>query len=785
MSVIHTTAGWLTFRPAAVADHDTLHRWVTDPRSRFWGALDASPKDVAVELARLAAAAHEAGYVIERAGTPLAFVELYDPSRVLLSHLAEKLPLRPGDLGMHLLCAPPEGEATESGLTSALMAATVAWIFAAPRKHRRIIVEPDTRNTKILAKNALAGFRTVPGFAQTVIAEKTACIQAVEPAEFYASPLAARARAPHLNLPSPATHLTAESARRAEAHLVAKALREMIHERVLTPLPAEEPGYATIDAGGTTIRFAATKHPLEHYSIDPDTVRDDNEAPVRLIPLVSRLAPQLGIPASFVHTYLEELSSTLAGRARAEALARPLVAELTDAAASLKPAAYMQYIESAMVEGHPGFIANAGRAGMSEAEATAYVPEQGRSTALVWVAVRREAATVASIRGVRMEDLTGAVLARHGLDPERYVALPVHPWQWENKVTTVFADLLLSGDMVYLEEGEDLMHPQQSLRTFFNLTRPELPYVKTAVAVRNMGFTRGLSPAYMSATPAINEWVASLLDADPDLTHYNVRLLKEIAAIGVTGDVYHGSAASGVADNGPHQKMLAALWRESPIPMLGEGNVAVTLAAVLHTDPAGRPLAAEWIDRSGLTPADWLARLLNVYLRPAIRALAEYDIAFMLHSENVILELDGFVPVGSFFKDIGEEVAVLNPQREVPEAIARITSDATMDQELRAQPIHADIIDGVLRHLGALLSDAGVLSDEEFWACVRACVNGYKADYPDSGATLPLCAPDFTHSCLNRLQWRNPETMVDLSEQNASLLYAGRIPNPLYRPPSV
>lgn len=784
MSWVHSTAGWLKFRPVATSDRETLHRWFIDPRSRFWGALDASPDDVAAEISRLAAAPHESGYMIERAGSSLAFVELYDPAHVLLDHLAEQLPVCSGDIGMHLLCAPPAGAATEPGLTSALMAATVAWIFSAPFEHRRILVEPDIRNSKILAKNSLAGFRTVPGFAETALADKTACIQAVEPADFFASPLAARARVPHLNLPSPATHLTGDAARHAERQLVAKALREMIHERALTAHPTGDPGHYSVAVGETKIHFTATAHELEHYNIAPDSVRDESGVPVRLIPLFARLAPQLDIPASFVHTYLEELSSTLAGRARAETLSRPSVTELSDAAASLSPAEYMQYVESAMIEGHPGFIANAGRSGMSEAEAAAYVPESGRSTALVWVAVRKEAAHVASTSSLHVEEIVRkylGVLAERGFDSERYVALPVHPWQWENKVTTVFADLILSGDIVYLGEGEDLMHPQQSLRTFFNLTRPELPYVKTAVAVRNMGFTRGLSPKYMAVTPAINEWVGSLLDADPDFTHHNVRLLKEIASVGVTGDVYHLSVNSGVADDGPHQKMLAALWRESPIPLLGEGNVAVTLAAVLHSDRAGRPLAAEWIARSGLTPADWLGKLLDVYLRPAIRALAEYDIAFMLHSENVILELDGFVPVGSFFKDIGEEVAVLDPSREVPDFIARIKGDATTNGELRVQPIHTDILDGVLRHLSALLSCAGTLSDEEFWACVRGCVDKYWADYPDSGSNLPLLSPDFMNSCLNRLQWRNPETMVDLSDQNSSLLYAGRMQNPISR----
>ena len=44
---------------------------------------------------------------------------------------------------------------------------------------------------------------------------------------------------------------------------------------------------------------------------------------------------------------------------------------------------------------------------------------------------------------------------------------------------------------------------------------------------------------------------------------------------------------------------------------------------------------------------------------------------------------------------------------------------------------------------------------------------------------LPLLSETFRHSCLNRLQLRNPLTMVELGEQNGSLIYAGDIANPL------
>lgn len=789
MTFVHTTIGRIRIRPLSADDRDTLHAWVTDPRSRFWDELDSTPTDVADEIARLAAAAHEHAFILERNGVPLALTEIYDPAHVVLGELAGTIPLRRGDIGMHLLCAPPLGGTREHGLTSALMSAVVAWLFNGSHglireQVDRIIVEPDARNRKILFKNALAGFRTLPGCEAIRLAGKTARIQAVARGGFSASPLAAHAHVSRPHVPSPATHLREEASRCAERHLVAKALRELIHERIVAPVPAGADNEWRADVAGMPLFFSATVHPLEHYSIDPDSVRTAESASPRLLPLFAAAASKFGVPASFAHTYLEELSSTLAGRARSENLARPTVAELSDAQASLTPAEYFQFVESAMVEGHPGFIANSGRAGMSEADLNVCAPELGGSTPLVWVAVRRSATRAASISKVDAEQLIAERVHLPGhLDPAEYTAMPLHPWQWENKVTTVFADALVSGDIVYLGEGTDLMHPQQSLRTFFNLSRPELPYIKTAVAVRNMGFTRGLSPAYMADTPAINEWLGTLLDDDPDLRRHNVRLLKEIASVGFTGDVYHRSTRLGTAGGGPHQKMLAALWRESPIPLLATGNTAVTLAAVLHTDAAGSSLAAEWITRSGLDARTWVDKLLDVYLRPAIRVLAEYDIVFMPHSENVILELDNFAPVGSFFKDLGEEVAVVNAARQVPSPISRIQADnGSFDDEARALSIHTDVIDGVLRHLGALLSDAGVLSDDAFWGRVRACVERYWADYPDSGRTLPLLAEDFKHSCLNRLQLRNPETIVNLGDQSSSLLYAGRMANPLARP---
>ena len=337
---------------------------------------------------------------------------------------------------------------------------------------------------------------------------------------------------------------------------------------------------------------------------------------------------------------------------------------------------------------------------------------------------------------------------------------------------------------MYIGTSSDLFRPQQSLRTFFNHSRPALPYVKTAVGIRNMGFVRGLSPAYMETTPAINDWLAQQLNVDPEFRACNVRLLKEIVAVGYRGDTYHRHPLPADSTSG-REKMLSALWRDSPVPQLSATSVAVTLAGCLYVDPAGESLAAEWIAQSSLPPQEWLRQLLDVYLVPVLHALAQYGIVFMPHSENVILELDNGAPVGAFFKDLGEEAAVVDARVDMPAGLERLQVDhGDFTGAQRALSIHTDVLDGVLRHLAALFDREGLLTETEFWLTCREVVLDYERRFPGTLEKLPVLAPQFKHSCLNRLQLRNPLSMVNLGDQESSLIYAGDMDNPLHSPES-
>ena len=587
-------------------------------------------------------------------------------------------------------------------------------------------------------------------------------------------------------------HLNPDTLARAQRHLVAKAIAEFSHERLLEPTVLEgrtgEPRTHRLISpdGRATYTFDARRLALHHWALDEASLErhvEHRPAELDVQAFVVEFAERLGIPERLLPTYLEELASTLASSAWK-------LHHKTAPAYRLATADF-QEIEAAMTEGHPAFVANNGRIGYGLDDYTAYAPETGSALRLVWVAARREHTRLSLAMGrseadhyaAELDDATHAgferMLADLGLDPVDYLYLPLHPWQWANKVAITFAPDLARRDLVLLGEGPDQHTAQQSIRTLYNVSDPERSYTKTAVAIQNMGFLRGLSPAYMAPTPAINDWVASLVEADPTLRGCGFGVLREHAAIAYTGDAFHGLwQTHGVRS--PQQKMLAALWRESPVPLIAEGERLATMASLLHRDFAGAPLVAELVAQSGQSATSWLRSFLHAYLRPVAHCLLAHDLAFMPHGENVVLVLREGVPVRALMKDIGEEVAVMNDHTPLPPEVERIRIKVTDD--VKALALHTDVFDGFLRHLSAIFETDGLLSEETFWTEVARCLAQHEEQHPelaDAVASYDLFRAEFDHSCLNRLQLRNTLQMVDLTDQAASLMYAGTLRNPI------
>ncbi|MEU5909606.1 GNAT family N-acetyltransferase [Micromonospora sp. NPDC047527] len=165
-----------TLDPAA--DAALLHTWVTHPKAAFWLMQDADEAAVVEEYRRIAEHPHHDAYLGLWRGSPAFLAERYDPAHVELVGLYDN---QPGDVGMHFLCA-PVGTPVH-GFTRAVITTVMAWLFADPAT-RRVVVEPDVRNTAVHALNAAVGFEVVGPIAKP---EKEALLSVCTRAQFQAA----------------------------------------------------------------------------------------------------------------------------------------------------------------------------------------------------------------------------------------------------------------------------------------------------------------------------------------------------------------------------------------------------------------------------------------------------------------------------------------------------------------------------------------------------------------------------------------------------------------------
>jgi hypothetical protein len=292
-------------------DAAVVQSWLAHPASSWWEMGHLDVEAVRVYLAGVQADPDQAAWLGRRDGVPVFLAETYDPASVLLTDVWAA---EPGDVGMHLLVAPPPADARVPGLTSAVMRAVVEHCRDALGA-RRVVVEPDVRNTAVHAKNAEVGFRVL---REVDVDGKRALLSVLD--------------TDRIGVPDddgPAAHLRPEHLEPAERHLVAKSIAEFTHERIVAPVPDGE-GWR-LDAGESTYRFRARRHALEHWSVDEASVVrtiDGEAAPLSAQELVLELRDVLGIPDELLGTYLEEIASTLASAAAKHRRGGPSAAQL-------------------------------------------------------------------------------------------------------------------------------------------------------------------------------------------------------------------------------------------------------------------------------------------------------------------------------------------------------------------------------------------------------------------------------------------------------------------------
>jgi len=629
--------------------------------------------------------------------------------------------------------------------------------------------------------------------------------------------------APAAPLPVPA-ELTPENWDRACRELTAKMLAELCFEYALRPEPAvpDPAGAASTAAGaagtggaapgapghdgtrrwrarvspGAAYVFEGRRTTMDGWRVRPGTAvregADGSTAPASPFVLLRDLGAA-GIVDPAVEAFtVGELNATLSGDSLL-AGSRTTSADLAD-------------LSHADLEGHQGghpwIFANKGRVGFSARDRARFTPESRRRARMPWIAVHRTLAEHHGVPGLdqdalRERELGSRVCAgfasrladsarRSGTQAADFVWLPVHPWQWDEVVVPLFAAELAHGLVVPLGEAPDDYLPQQSIRTFTNLTRPDRLNVKLSLAILNTMVYRGIPTELCRAAPASTRWVHALRDGDAFLSERcRVVLPGEVAAVAVRHPVLEDIPDAPYR----HKQLLGALWREPVTEQLDPGERARTLAALLHVDGEGRAFTAELVERSGLPAEEWLRALFGAVLPPILHLLYRYGLAFNPHGENAVVVYDAHDrPVRLAVKDFVDDMKLLDT--DLPE-YADLPGEALgvlmrFDAGELTSSIAKSLFVGHFRYLAPLVQEQVGVGEERFWALVREEVLRYHGEFPELAARFALfdlLAPGFERVCLNR------ERLLgggyhDRAERDAEFhLDAPPVPNPLHRAP--
>ncbi|QIZ70551.1 IucA/IucC family protein [Oxynema aestuarii] len=550
--------------------------------------------------------------------------------------------------------------------------------------------------------------------------------------------------------------------------LLAKMLSEFMYEEIVKPECLQQTGdrqalYKLSLPEGIAYQFEAKQRLFDSYRVKPDSIQrwdgqiwQQGSSPFQFV-LDCHTA--VGMTVETAGHLIKELSQTLLADAHID---RQKSEQQSEQQTDLLALDYA-HLEGKM-EGHPWITFNKGRIGFGYADYLAHAPENQQPVHLPWLAVSKKTAQFNAIADLDYEQAIAeelsasdlaqfkAILTAQNRNPDNYLLMPVHDWQWDNKIIPIFAEEIAKGKIVYLGKSSDLYLPQQSIRTFVNISNPHKRHVKLPLSILNTLVYRGLPGERTAIAPKVTEWITSIWKNDSFLSQKCRLILPgEVASINYEHPYFtalHGAPYQ-------YKEMLGCLWRESVLSYCETDEKLITLAALVHIDGNGKPFVSQLIEKSGLSPQVWLDRLFNTVLPPLLHYLYRYGVVFSPHGENTILVLKDYIPHRLAMKDFVDDVNVSRHPLPELESIPADLKGILLSEppEGLCQFIFAGLFICHHRYLSDILEEFHQYDERDFWQQVRQVILNYQRQFPelqDRFELFNLLAPKFTKLCLNR-----------------------------------
>lgn len=498
---------------------------------------------------------------------------------------------------------------------------------------------------------------------------------------------------------------------------------------------------------------------------------------------VLETGPAMGTDDQLLARFLHELQQTLLKDTLALHLRQPRHGERS-----------LTALEGQLQDGHPYHPCYKSRVGFDPLDNLAYGPEFAPSVRLLWLGLKKPLASLASCRDtdatafVRGElgDTQHArfmsVLCSLGLDPDSYHLLPVHPWQWREKIAGELFPLLHSRDLVLLGEGDDHYRPLQSIRSLANASRPLGAHVKLPISIVNTSADRILSCHNVENAPPVSDWLCGILAGDATLRGHGLVFLREV--VGIT----YRPPGLPLFMQARQYGMLGAVWRESVDTHLQAGEAAAPFSGLCQCEADGQPFIAPWVARHGLSA--WLEALLEASIPPLIHLLYAHGIGMEAHAQNIVLIHRAGLPQRIALKDLPGGLRFLRSYLQQPDACPPLAPTPSFRKQVNAtagmeagtpEQVRDYFHDAVFfinfGELSLFLHHHYGLAETAFWARIAACIQRYQARHPALSArfaSIDLFAPTIVVEQLAKRRL-TAETEARLQEvKNPLHQYGGR-----------
>lgn len=408
---------------------------------------------------------------------------------------------------------------------------------------------------------------------------------------------------------------------------------------------------------------------------------------------------------------------------------------------------HYEALESHMTDGHPYHPSYKSRIGFSLADNYAYGPEFNQEVALHWVAVNEQLTDVAISSENSLDDIYklhlteedrskfNHTLRENGCGDKKYVFLPVHPWQWEHSLPSVFVQQRIDKDIVYLGTSIRPYRAQQSIRTLAHRDSTEATYIKLALSITNTSTSRILAHHTTQNAPRISDWINHIIQEDSLLKRERFHILREVMGVSFRYDklpsIQYRSAYG----------MLGAIYRENVSTYLGEHEEAWPLNALLLTQRNGESFIQAAIDQYGVE--HWSDALIRALILPIIHLMYTHGIALESHAQNIILVVENGLPTRIMIKDLHDGVRYVPDQLLRPDWAPKLNPEPETHRKFnRYSFIQTDAVSEVrdytydaffficMTDICFTLERFG-LSEKDFWRKCAQTIMSYQNEYPE------------------------------------------------------